>query len=87
MKQILSLTLILLISVSVFSQPKKGEKVKRKYRDVEQIAQTQQPVFLRGSIYDENEIPVAGASVTIDGTVKGVNTNENGEFLIENLIT
>ena len=87
MKQILSLTLILLISVSVFSQPKKSGKVKRKYRDVEQIAQTQQPVFLRGSIYDEDEIPVAGATVTIDGTVKGVNTNENGEFLIENLIT
>jgi len=87
MKQILSLTLILLISVSVFSQSKKSGKVKRKYRDVEQIAQTQQPVFLRGSIYDEDEMPVAGASVTIDGTVKGVNTNENGEFLIENLIT
>jgi len=87
MKQILSLTFILLISVAVFSQSKKSGKVKRKYRDVEQIAQTQQPVFLRGSIYDEEEIPVAGASVTIDGTVKGVNTNEFGEFLIENLIT
>ena len=87
MKQILSLTLILLISIGVFGQSKTRGKVKRKYRDVEQVAQTQQPVFLRGSVYDEDEIPVAGASVTIDGTVKGINTNENGEFLIENLIT
>lgn len=47
MKQILSLTIILLISVTAFSQSKKSGKVKRKYRDIEQIAQTQQPVFLR----------------------------------------
>ena len=87
MKQILSLVIILFISASAFSQAKTRGKVKRKYRDVEVIAQTQQPVFLRGSVYDEDEIPVAGASVTIDGTVKGVNTNEFGEFLIENLIT
>ncbi|MBK6282788.1 MAG: carboxypeptidase-like regulatory domain-containing protein [Draconibacterium sp.] len=43
--------------------------------------------FLRGSVYDEDENPVAGASVTIDGTIKGVNTNEVGEFIIENLVT
>ena len=39
MKQILSLALILLISFGVFGQSKKSGKVKRKYRDVEQIAQ------------------------------------------------
>jgi outer membrane receptor protein involved in Fe transport len=87
MKQILSLTLIFLFSISVFGQEKTRGKVKRKYRDVEQIAQTQPPVFLRGSVYDQDNIPVAGANVTVDGTVKGVNTNEFGEFLIENLVT
>ena len=87
MKQILSLSLILLISFGVFGQSKKSGKVKRKYRDVEQIATQQPQVFLRGSVYDNDENPVAGANVTIDGTVKGVNTNEFGEFLIENLIT
>jgi hypothetical protein len=38
---------------------------------VEQVSQNLQTVFLRGSVYDEDEIPVAGASVTVDGTVKG----------------
>jgi iron complex outermembrane recepter protein len=87
MKQILSLALILLFSISVFGQSKTRGKVKRKYRDVEQIATQQPQVFLRGSVYDNDENPVAGANVTIDGTIKGVNTNEFGEFIIENLMT
>jgi iron complex outermembrane recepter protein len=87
MKQILSLALILLFSISVFGQSKTRSKVKRKYRDVEQIATQQPQVFLRGSVYDNDENPVAGANVTIDGTIKGVNTNEFGEFIIENLMT
>lgn len=87
MKQILSLTFILLFSISVFGQSKSRGKVKRKYRDVEQIANQQPQVFLRGTVYDREENPVAGANITIDGTVKGVNTNEFGEFLIENLMT
>lgn len=87
MKQILSLALILFISASILGQEKTRNKVKRKYRDVEQTSSQLPVVFLRGEVYDENKNPVAGASVTVDGTVKGVNTNENGEFLIENLIT
>ncbi len=87
MKLIFSLLLIVIVIFTAGGQPKKKGKVKRKYRDVEQIAQTQIPVFLRGSVYDQDEIPLAGATVTIDGTVKGVNTNEFGEFVIDNLIT
>jgi outer membrane receptor protein involved in Fe transport len=87
MKQILSLALILLFSISVFGQSKSQGKVKRKYRDVEQMSTQIPAVFLRGSVYDADKNPVAGANVTVDGTVKGVNTNEFGEFLIENLMT
>jgi len=87
MKQLLNLILLLIISLTVFGQTKKSGKVKRKYRDVEQVAQNLPTVFLRGSVYDVDENPVIGATVTIDGTIKGVNTNEFGEFFIENIIT
>ena len=87
MKQFIILILLSVFTVTSFGQAKKSGKVKRKYRDVEQVSQNQESVFLRGSIYDEDEIPVAGANVTVDGAIKGVNTNEFGEFLIENLIT
>jgi hypothetical protein len=50
MKQILSLALILLFSISVFGQSKTRSKVKRKYRDVEQIA-TQQPQVFLGEVF------------------------------------
>jgi hypothetical protein len=76
MKQILSLTLILFISIGVFGQVENTRsKVKRKYRDVEQIAQTQQPAgFFKGIVFTTNdENPVAGAKCNgIDGTNKGV---------------
>jgi len=84
MKQLLSLTLILLISVSIFSQPKKGGKVKRKYREVEQISQNLPEVILRGFVYDEEKLPIVGAAITVDGALKAVNTNEDGEFYLEN---
>lgn len=87
MKHTLSIFLILFFVTTSFAQSKKSGKVKRKYRGVEQVNEKIQAVFLRGEIYDDEKLPIAGANVTIDGTVKGVNTNENGEFLIENLVT
>ena len=87
MKQLLAVLILLSITSISLGQAKTKGKVKRKYRDVEQVAQSLPPVFLRGSVYDEDEIPVVGANVTIDGLSKGVNTNEFGEFLIENIIT
>ena len=87
MKNLLSIILLLTVTTTSFGQTKTKGKVKRKYRNVEQVAQNLPPVFLRGSVYDSDKNPVAGASVTVDGTVKEVNTNEFGEFLIENLIT
>ena len=87
MKQLFIVALLSIITITSFAQTKSKGKVKRKYRDVEQVSQQLPPVFLRGSVYDEDETPISGASVTIDGTRKGVNTNEVGEFFIENLVT
>ena len=87
MRYSLSILLVLFVFSTSFGQSKRSGKVKRKYRNVEQVSQTLPPVFLRGEVYDSEKNPIAGASVSIDGTIKGVNTNENGEFLIENLVT
>jgi outer membrane receptor protein involved in Fe transport len=86
MKQFIVIILLCVIHITSFGQAKTKGKVKRKYRDVEQVSQQLPAVFLRGSVYDEDELPVIGATVTIDGAIKGVNTNEVGEFIIENLV-
>lgn len=87
MKYILILILLTSIVSSSVGQSKRSGKVKRKYRDVEQVSKNLQPVYLRGTIYDDEKMPVAGANITIDGTTKGVHTNQDGEFFIENLLT
>jgi outer membrane receptor protein involved in Fe transport len=87
MRQLIIIILLSVLTITSFSQSKTKGKVKRKYRDVEQVSQQLPVVFLRGLVYDEDENPIAGASVTIDGTIKGLNTNEVGEFIIENIVT
>ncbi len=87
MKQFIIFVLLIGITLSSFGQVKTRGKVKRKYRNTEQTSPNLIPVYIHGEIYDEDKFPLAGASVTIDGTSKGVNSNENGEFLIENLQT
>ncbi len=87
MKLILSIFLSVIILSTSYGQTKKRDKVKRKYRDIEQSTQSLPPVFLRGEIHDFNKNPIAGATVSIDGTAKEVNSNSDGEFLIQNLQT
>lgn len=84
---------ILIVALFIFScfsatpQTKKRGKVKRKYRVAKQ-ANTELPrVFLRGSVYDIEYQPIAGATVSIDATAKAVNTNSEGEFFIDRLMT
>ena len=87
MKQIFAILIFLIVVTPGFSQSKKSDKIKRKYRNTEQVSKVLQPVYLRGEIYDSEKNPLIGASVTVDGTRKGVHTNSLGEFLIENLQT
>lgn len=87
MRAIISVLLVFAVISTSYGQAKKRGKVKRKYRNVEQTNQSLPPVYLRGEIYDFNDNPVSGASVSVDGTTKSVNSNSDGEFLIENLQT
>lgn len=87
MKQIITVILVFAIVGTSAGQTKKRGQAKRKYRNTERSVQSLPPVFLRGEIYDANDVPIAGATVSVDGTTKEVNSNANGEFLIQNLQT
>jgi outer membrane receptor protein involved in Fe transport len=88
MKQILLLILLVVMLVpEVYPQQKKREKVKRKYRDVEEVVQNQPPVFLRGKIRDHDDNLLPGASVVVVGTEKGIHANENGEYFFYGMPT
>lgn len=87
MKSVISILLLLFLINPAWAQSKKRGQVKRKYRNVEAVSNELPSVFIRGVVYDENYNPLPGASVTIDATAKGVNTNEVGEYLIQGLVT
>ncbi|HYQ56555.1 MAG TPA: TonB-dependent receptor, partial [Draconibacterium sp.] len=86
MKAFLSILFLVVIVSTSFGQVKKRDKVKRKYRNAEAVSREQPTVFVRGSVYDSDYNPLPGATVTVDGTYKGVNTNEDGEYFITNLM-
>ncbi len=87
MRTVLAVLLLSLLFTTSFGQAKKRGKVKRKYTNVETVSKELPKVFIRGAVYDEDYNPLPGATVTIDGTKKGVNTNADGEYLVENLVT
>ncbi len=87
MRTVLAILLLSLLFSTSYGQAKKRGKVKRKYTNVETVSKELPKVFMRGAVYDEDYNPLPGATVTIDGTKKGVNTNADGEYLIENLVT
>ncbi|WP_340111154.1 TonB-dependent receptor [Maribellus mangrovi] len=87
MRFLLSALIVLIFSSATYGQAKKRGQVKRKYRNTESVSRELPPVFVRGAVYDENYVPLPGAHVTVDGTSKGVNTNEDGEYLIQGLVT
>jgi len=87
MRTIISIFLLCFIVTTSLGQSKKRDRVKRKYRKNEVSTQELPKVFLRGTVYNKNYKPIAGACVTIDGNTKNVNTNEDGEYLIRGLQT
>lgn len=87
MKSLVSIILLVILITPSWAQSKKRDKVKRKFRSVEAVSTTLPSVIIRGAVYDEDYRPLPGASVSIDGTAKGVNTNEDGEFLLQDLVT
>ena len=87
MKRFVFLFLLAMIVFAAAGQSKKRGKVKRQYRNVEQAVQNQPVVFFRGVVYDSDKNPLPGASVSVQGTLSGVHTNANGEFVITNIPT
>ncbi len=77
------LTLIL-ITTSLYGQSPEGDKTPSDSGEIN-TTQNQQPASLRGTIIDENNNELQGASVVIIGTEKGVNTNESGQFYFDKL--
>ncbi len=46
-----------------------------------------QKTSLSGTVLDNTNLPLSGASVSLQGTVRNVLTNDNGEFVIKNIET
>ena len=44
---------------------------------------TGKPIVVRGTVLDENNEPVIGANVVVEGTTTGVITDFNGEYSLE----
>ena len=85
MKKTLSILLLMFIVFSSTGQQKKRDRVKRKYRNTETVAQNFPQAFLRGKVRDQDDILLPGAHVTIVDTEMGVHANENGEYFFYGL--
>lgn len=80
------LILSFLLVLRLPAQEKKHEKVKKKFQRTEQPSSVDvPPVFVHGRVHSSEKEVLAGASVVIKGSSKGVNTNENGEFFLQGL--
>ena len=87
MKQVISVLLLLILFFSASAQSKKRDRVKRKYRNVEQVNQNLPQVYFRGIVQDADKNPLPGAAVTVQGTRTGVHTNADGEFFLTSIPT
>lgn len=48
----------------------------------QRIGQVTEPLILQGTVYDENEQPLPGATVVLKGTTLGVSTNPAGKYTL-----
>ncbi|WP_372947403.1 TonB-dependent receptor [Mariniphaga sp.] len=87
MKRTIIFILLFSIALTAVSQSKKRGRVKRKYRNVEQVSQNLPQVIMRGLVRDAARIPIAGAGIEIEGLTKLVHSNEFGQFMLSGLPT
>ena len=87
MKRTIIFFLLISIALTSVSQQKKRGRVKRKYRNVEQVNSNMPQVILRGLVRDAARVPIAGASVEVEGLTKLVHSNESGRFMLSRLPT
>lgn len=87
MKRALIFFLLFVMALTAVSQSKKRGRVKRKYRNVEQTSQNLPQVVFRGLVRDAARVPIAGASIEIEGLTKLVHSNEFGQFMLSDMPT
>jgi iron complex outermembrane recepter protein len=85
MRHIFILFMLLLIVLGSSGQPKKRDKVKRKYRKVEQVNKILPGGVFHGRVRDINRKSLAGACVEVEDLKRRVHTNAEGWFLLKNL--
>jgi len=87
MRILIFLLAVLLTTGTIEAQPKRGGKVKRKYRQVEAVRQDLPEVFVHGRVLNQDRMPLVGATVTVPGMRIGVHTNGDGRYFLRGLPT
>lgn len=87
MKRAVLFLLVLTLAFTSGAQQKTRDKVKRKYRKVETIREGLPEVIVSGRVFNALREPLAGASVVVRGSLRGINTNEAGEYYLRGLTT
>ncbi|MFW6289384.1 MAG: TonB-dependent receptor [Mariniphaga sp.] len=87
MKRALIFLLLLAFVLTAVAQPKTRGRVKRKYRNVEQVNENLPQVIFRGLVRDIYKNPIPGAIVEIPGINRLVHSNEYGQFMLTDLPT
>jgi len=85
MRHIIVLFLLMLVVLASSGQSKKRDKVKRKYRKVEQVNKNLPGGVFHGRVRDIYRNPLAGACVEVEDLKRRVHTNAEGWFLLKNL--
>lgn len=87
MKRYIIILFLITAVIATYGQSKKRGRVKRKYRNVEQVNQSLPTANFRGIVRDEHKNPLPGALIEIENLRMWVHTNEFGEFFLGPLPT
>lgn len=87
MRILIFLLVTLLAAGTIDAQPRRGGKVKRKYRQVDAVRQDLPEVFVHGRVLNQDRMPLVGATVTVPGMRLGVHTNGEGRYFLRGLPT
>lgn len=87
MRVVVILLVAILFAGTIDAQPKRGGKVKRKYRQVETYNEDLPQVYVHGRVLNQARMPLQGATVTVPGMRIGVHTNSEGRYFLQGLPT
>lgn len=87
MKRYIIIFFLITAVIAAHGQSKKRGRVKRKYRQVEQVNQNLPTANFRGIVRDEHKNPLPGALIEIENLRMWLHTNEFGEFFLGPLPT